>query len=30
MIWIKLDPMFEKLRNEPRFQKIIADMKFPE
>lgn len=29
MIWIKVDPIFDSLRNEPRFQKIIADIKFP-
>jgi tetratricopeptide (TPR) repeat protein len=26
---IKVHPMFDSLRDEPRFQKIIADMKFP-
>ena len=27
--YLKVDPMFDSLRDEPRFQKIIADMKFP-
>jgi tetratricopeptide (TPR) repeat protein len=29
LAWIKVDPVFDSLRDEPRFQKIIADMKFP-
>ena len=29
MIWIKVEPIFDSLRDDPRFQKIVADMKFP-
>jgi hypothetical protein len=29
MNWIKVDPLFDSLGGEPRFQKILADMKFP-
>jgi tetratricopeptide (TPR) repeat protein len=29
MLYINANPDFDSLRNEPRFQKIIADMKFP-
>lgn len=28
MTYLKVDPMFDGLRGEPRFQKIIADMNF--
>jgi tetratricopeptide (TPR) repeat protein len=27
---LRVEPMFDSLRDEPRFQKIVADMKFPE
>jgi tetratricopeptide (TPR) repeat protein len=30
MMWIKADPIFDSLRDDPRFQKIVADMKFPQ
>ena len=30
MVSLKVEPMFDPLRADPRFQKIIADMKFPE
>jgi hypothetical protein len=30
MTFLRSEPMFDNLRDEPRFQKIIADMKFPE
>ena len=29
MMWIKTDPIFDSLRDDPRFQKIVADMNFP-
>jgi hypothetical protein len=29
IVWIKVNPNFDSLRSDPRFQKIIADMKFP-
>jgi tetratricopeptide (TPR) repeat protein len=29
MIRIKVDPIYDSLRDEPRFKKIVADMKFP-
>jgi len=30
MVELKVEPMFDSLREEPRFQKIVADMKFPQ
>ena len=30
VIFLNIDPTLDSLRNEPRFQKIVADMKFPE
>jgi hypothetical protein len=30
IIYLKFDPMFDGLRDDPQFQKIVADMKFPE
>jgi TolB-like protein/Tfp pilus assembly protein PilF len=29
IVWMKDEPMFESLKGDPRFQKIIADMNFP-
>jgi hypothetical protein len=30
MAWLKTDPLFEPLRSEPRFQELLARLKFPE
>src|SRR5262245_1358565 len=30
MTFLRFEPIFDNLRDEPRFQKIIADMKFPQ
>ncbi len=29
MVWLKVDPVMDPLRNDPRFQKLMGDMKFP-
>jgi len=30
MVSLMVEPLFDSLRDEPRFQKLVADMKFPE
>jgi serine/threonine-protein kinase len=29
LVYLKVEPIFDGLRSEPRFQKVLADMKFP-
>jgi hypothetical protein len=29
LVYLNFDPIFDGLRSDPRYQKVLADMKFP-